>query len=161
HPHHLLPARRQRPADGVREQAGHQVVPRRLQAGEEVRPPTFRLAVAGVLVAAAAALSSGPEEALKAFAGKWVLSDAVLAGRAHKDDFEGMKLSVTGNAYVLDFGPNSDKGTITLDATKTPRWIDLTTQKDGPFKGRTLPGVYKIDCDTLTVCLDSQAKARP
>src|SRR5688572_12589298 len=110
---------------------------------------------------ASAALASETNDALKAFAGKWVLSDAVLAGRDHKDDFDGMKLTVTGKDYVIDFGPNSDKGTITLDAAKSPPWIDLTTRKDGSFKGRTLPGVYKLAGDTLTVCLDSEAKARP
>ena len=49
----------------------------------------------------------------------------------------------------------------TTKPSKSPKWIDVTTRKDGPFKGRTLPGVYKVTDDLLTLCLDSEAKARP
>lgn len=114
-----------------------------------------------VACVATTATPNDKSDALKPIAGKWVLHEATLAGRDHKDDFDGMKLTVTGKDYVIDFGPNSDKGTVTLDAAKSPPWIDLTTRKDGPFKGRMLPGVYKLDGDTLVVCLDSEAKARP
>src|SRR5207249_3368308 len=78
HRRHLLPARRRRPAEGVREQAGHQAVPRHLQAGKEVMPP--RLAAAAVLFAATA-LAADPKEELKLLAGTWVLDEAVLADR--------------------------------------------------------------------------------
>jgi len=120
-----------------------------------------RPALAAALLAAATALAADPKEDLKPFAGSWVLHEAVLAGRDHKDDFAGMRLTVTGDKYVIDFGPNSDKGTLAVDAAKSPPWIDITTRKDGPFKGRTLPGIYKSKDDLLTLCLDSEAKARP
>jgi uncharacterized protein (TIGR03067 family) len=123
--------------------------------------PTLRLAVAGVLVATAAALSADPKEELKLLAGSWVLDEATLAGRDHTDDFAGMKLTITGDTFAIDFGPNSDKGTITLEAAKSPKQIDIATRKDGPFKGRTLPGIYELKDDKLILCCDSEAKARP
>jgi uncharacterized protein (TIGR03067 family) len=121
----------------------------------------LRATVAVMGLASAVALAADPKEALKALEGAWVLDEAVLAGRDHKDDFAGMKLTVTGDQYAIDFGPNSDKGTITVDPAKKPSRIDITTRKDGPFKGRTLPGVYELKGDKLILCCDSQAKDRP
>lgn len=121
-----------------------------------LRPAAFAFAVAG-----ATAIAADPKDELKLFEGAWVLDAAVLAGRDHLDDFAGMKLTVTGDNYALDFGPNSDKGTITLDPSKSPKHIDLTTEPKGPFKGRKLPGVYELKDGKLVVCLDSEAKSRP
>jgi uncharacterized protein (TIGR03067 family) len=121
-------------------------------------PP--RLAAAAVLLAATA-LAADPKDELKLFAGAWVLDEAVLAGRDHKDDFAGMKLTVTADKYVIDFGDNSDKGTLSIDPAKSPKQIDITTRADGPFKGRKLPGVYELKGDKLVLCLDSESKARP
>lgn len=98
---------------------------------------------------------------LKRFEGVWVIEDATLGGRDHKDDFAGMKLTVNGENYVIDFSDNSDKGTIKLDATKSPNQINLTTRKDGPFKGRTLPGIYEFKGDTVVLCLNSEKPDRP
>jgi uncharacterized protein (TIGR03067 family) len=118
-------------------------------------------AAAVVLLVAGAAAAADPAAELKALEGKWAIHAATLAGRDHLDDFAGMTLTVTGEQYAIEFGPNSDRGTLTVDAAKAPKWITVTTRKDGPFKGRTLPGIYKLDGDTLVLCLDSEAKARP
>lgn len=121
----------------------------------------LRVTVALLGFAAGAAVAADPKDELKPLAGVWVLDEAVLAGRDHTDDFPGMKLTVTGAKFVLDLGPNSDTGTITVDVAKSPKHIDLTTRADGPFKGRKLPGVYDLKDGKFVVCLDSQAKARP
>jgi len=121
----------------------------------------FRAAVAVVGFAAAVAVAADPKEELKALEGVWVLDAATLAGRDHLDDFQGFKLTITGEKYTIDLGPNSDHGTLTIDPTKSPKTIDITTRKDGPFKGRTLPGIYQLKDGKLIVCCDSEAKARP
>lgn len=113
------------------------------------------LLLAGVVIAA------DQEAELKLLEGTWVLDDATLGGRDHKEDFKGMKLAVMGTAYTIDFGENSDKGTLTVNGEKNPKWIDITTKKDGPFKGRTLPGVYKLDGGKLVLCLNSEKPDRP
>src|SRR5438445_7382152 len=74
--------------------------------------------------------------------GTWVIDAAALAGRDHIEDFAGMKLLLDGNKYTVDFGKNTDKGTFALDAAKSPRRIDITSVS-GPFKGKTLPGIYE------------------
>lgn len=118
-------------------------------------------AAAVVVLAAGVGLAADPPAAVKELQGAWAIHAATLSGRDHLDDFQGMTLTVTGEKYTIEFGPNSDHGTITVDAAKSPKWIDVTTRKDGPFKGRTLPGIYKLDGGKLVLCLDSEAKARP
>src|SRR5438477_11465554 len=98
------------------------------------------LTVCGLLVTAAAA--AGQDDA-KAMQGTWVVEAARLAGRDHTDDFAGMKLVIDGNRYTVEFGKNTDKGTFTLDPTKTPKRIDIVSA-EGPFKGKTLPGIYEL-----------------
>lgn len=99
---------------------------------------------------------------LKPFQGQWVLSAATLGGRDHKEDFKGLTLTIDGDKYTVVVGPNTDKGTITLDATKSPKHITLaSSEKAGPFKGRTMPGIYDLKGDKLTVCLNSEKDDRP
>jgi uncharacterized protein (TIGR03067 family) len=116
------------------------------------------LLVAPLCVCAAAA---EPEGDLKALQGTWVIGRATLAGRDHTDDFKGMKLTVGGEKYSVGFGAVNDNGTLKLDAAKQPPHIDLTTRPDGPFKGRTLPGIYELKGDTIVLCLNSEKPDRP
>ena len=121
----------------------------------------MRSAFAFVLLTASAALTTEPDSELKAFQGVWIIAEAKLAGRDHLDDFMGMKLTVTDDKYTIDFKENSDKGTLKVDATQKPKQIDLTTSKTGPFKGRTLPGIYEFKDDTVVLCLNSEKPDRP
>jgi len=117
--------------------------------------------VAASLLLASTAVAAEPEGDLKAFQGKWVIAEATLAGRDHIDDFKGMKLTITGDKYEIDFAENSDRGTIKLDTAKKPKQIDLTTGAKGPFKGRNLPGIYELKDDTVVLCLNSEKPDRP
>jgi uncharacterized protein (TIGR03067 family) len=45
-----------------------------------------------------------------------------------------------------------------VDAAKGT--IDFTPD-DGPAKGKTLPGIFKIEGDKLTICFTSAGNARP
>lgn len=126
-----------------------------------VRVPFAALALVLCLAAHVAADDTKNEADLKALQGAWVIDDAKLGGRDHKDDFAGMKLTITGDAYVIDFADNSDKGAIVIDPTKKPKHIDLTTRKDGPFKGRTLTGLYELKGATVVLCLNSEKPDRP
>ncbi len=106
--------------------------------------------------------AADPPADVKPFQGKWVLSAATLGGRDHLDDFKGLTLTVDGDKYTVVVGPNTDKGTITLDATVSPKHITLaSSEKNGPFKGRTMPGIYEFKDDKLTVCLNSEKDDRP
>lgn len=121
-----------------------------------------RIAFVVMLMAAPALPAAEPDGELKAFQGKWVLESATLAGRDHLDDFKGLTLTIDGDKYTVTVGTNTDKGTITLDAAKSPKWITLaSSEKAGPFKGRTMPGLYEFKDGKLTVCLNSETDDRP
>ncbi|MCI0703040.1 MAG: TIGR03067 domain-containing protein [Planctomycetia bacterium] len=122
---------------------------------------TLRTALLALFLLSSVALSAEPDTDLKSFEGVWLLEDAILAARDHKEDFKGMKLTITGDKYVIDFGDNSDKGTLKIDSSKKPKQIDITTRKDGPFKGRTLPGIYEFKGDLVVLCLNSEKPDRP
>lgn len=102
------------------------------------------------------------EDDTKSLQGTWLIESATLAGRDHTEDFAGMKLVLDGDKYTVDFGKNTDKGTFRIDTTKKPRHIDIKSV-EGPFKGKTLPGIYELKGDVLVLCLnaDGDAKLRP
>jgi uncharacterized protein (TIGR03067 family) len=110
------------------------------------------------LLLTTAAFAAEPEGDAKAIQGSWAITDAQLAGRDHTDDFAGMKLTITGDRYTVDFGKNTDKGTLTLDPKASPKRIDITSA-EGPFKGKTLPGIYDLKGDTLVICVEADGKA--
>lgn len=115
-----------------------------------------------ILLLTCSAPAAEPAADLKPFQGKWVLAAATLGGRDHLDDFQGLTLTVDGDKYTVTVGPNTDKGTITLDAAKSPKQITLaSSEKAGPFKGRTMPGLYEFKDGQLTVCLNSETDDRP
>ena len=114
-----------------------------------------------VLLIAATTLAADKPEELKALEGTWILDAATLDGRAHGADFEGMKLTLKGGEYTIEFAENSDRGTFTIDPAKSPKWIDIKTGAKGPFKGLTLPGIYKLDGEKLVLCCHADGKVRP
>jgi uncharacterized protein (TIGR03067 family) len=83
--------------------------------------------------------------------GTWLLETEEEAGGVRHA--EGKKIAVTFAAegkgkVVYGIGDREDREfTFQLDATRKPKEITLT----GP--GETLNGIYKLDGDTLTVCL--------
>ena len=121
----------------------------------------LRIASAACLFLASVALAAEPEGDLKALQGTWSITDAMLAGRDHIDDFKEMKLKVNGDKYEVGFGMVWEKGTVKLDPTKKPKQIDLTTDKKGAFKGHTLPGIYELKDDTIVLCLEAEKTDRP
>jgi uncharacterized protein (TIGR03067 family) len=122
----------------------------------------FRFCSGAVVVfVASVALGAEPEGDLKALQGAWVIEEATLAGRDHKADFKGMKLTVTGEKYTVTINDITQNGTIKLDSTKTPKQIDLSTNQGLPFKGRNLPGVYELKGETVVLCLNAEMPERP
>jgi uncharacterized protein (TIGR03067 family) len=118
-------------------------------------------ALCGLLLLAATVAAADTDAELKSLEGKWVIAGAQLGGRDHLDDFAGMKLTLKGNQFTIEFAENSDRGTIIVDPTKSPKWIDIKTKPKGPFFGRTLLGIYKLEKDRLILCCEADGKTRP
>lgn len=105
--------------------------------------------------------AAGDNAELKALEGEWVIEAARLGGRDHLDDFSGMKLLLKGDQFTIEFAENSDKGSFSIEAAKSPKWITIKTGKKGPFFGRTLQGIYKFDKEKLVICCEVDGKTRP
>ena len=58
-------------------------------------------------------------------------------------------------------GGNTDRGTCKVDATTSPKTVDITTGADGPSKGRVILAIYELNGNTLKVCYDLEGKDRP
>lgn len=118
-------------------------------------------ALGASLLFLSASFAADADAELKALEGTWTIDAAMLAGRDHLDDFKGMKLILAKNDFTIEFAENSDKGTFTINAEKSPKWIDIKTGAKGPFFGRMLPGLYKMEGEKLILCVDSDGKVRP
>jgi uncharacterized protein (TIGR03067 family) len=116
------------------------------------------------LVLASSALTHGGEPAEKEFKllqGTWKLESAVsVYGPVPEKDLPNLAIAFDGNKliYKVD-GKLLRAGTAKLDPSKSPKSIDFTVT-EGDDKG-LLVGIYKLDADKLTICLEFGGKKRP
>ena len=118
------------------------------------------LVTAGGIGLLSAAQKEGADKTeLEKFQGKWVPVSTTIDGKAlDEDEIKHRSLVFKGEKMTLLY-KDKERGTASLkiDPSKSPAQID-TTGEDGPRKGETLKGIYKIDGDTLTICV---GKDRP
>jgi uncharacterized protein (TIGR03067 family) len=104
--------------------------------------------------------ASAKEDAKK-LQGSWKPVKAELGGKPYPEGvLKMMKLDLTDGKYTVTIGQLRDEGTVKLDATKTPRTMDIVGTK-GPNQGKTIPAIYELTDNTLRVCYDLSSKARP
>jgi uncharacterized protein (TIGR03067 family) len=118
--------------------------------------------VAGLfLVATGPAAKEGSSDKDK-LQGSWgLVSVEVNKQPLTMDQLKAARLVVEGDRYSFTLGKTHLELTYKLDATKTPRRIDLTVLA-GPQKGKTFHGIYKLRGDTYTVCRPIEPdKGRP
>jgi len=107
---------------------------------------------------------TSPEKELQKFQGNWVVVAMEKDGKPLPLP-QGQKFTVTfqEGGYVLPGGAGftgSTKGTFRVDPTGRPPTIDLVPA-DGSHKGKTFPGIYALEGDTLKACYDTTGKERP
>jgi uncharacterized protein (TIGR03067 family) len=95
-----------------------------------------------------------------AMQGEWACESMTRDGVAlPDDDAQALFRSVKGDAYVVSrFRTKAGSGTFALDASKSPRQIDIIP--DGPKKV-VIKGIYKIEKDVLTICHAAPGGKRP
>lgn len=96
---------------------------------------------------------------IDAFQGKWAI--ASIGDQQIPAEAEAF-LVFKGDKYEQWTGANVDeRGSIKLDTTKKPMWIDLIIT-EGQSAGTTQPGVYEITGDTMSLTLANPGEtARP
>ena len=108
------------------------------------------------LVAPSGNAAPGPKDEkadLKKFEGNWIFASWDSNGQSLPQEFlDSCKWSVKGDKYTFEQGENKEEGSIKIDPSKKPATIDLDITS-GNDKGKAQPGIYKIDGETITVCL--------
>lgn len=115
-------------------------------------------------LAAGAALAdddAGKKDML-ALEGEWVMVSGEQNGKKVDDETAKSARRVTRDGMTtLSFaGTVAFKAKISVDTSKKPKTIDYLVT-DGPSKGKTVPGIYELDGDTVKYCFAQPDNERP
>jgi uncharacterized protein (TIGR03067 family) len=72
----------------------------------------------------------------------------------------GAKIIVEGDQFTTSGMGAAYKGTMTIDATKTPKTLDMAFT-EGPERGNTSLAIYEVNGDSWKICLGLTGKERP
>ena len=108
-------------------------------------------------VSTAGGTEGGSDE--ERLAGRWVMASLMINGEnAPEEQVVSARLRVEGNRYTPQFEGKDISETFKIDADTKPRSIDFT-YTDGPRKGETVKGIYKLEGDRYTMCRPLLAEA--
>jgi uncharacterized protein (TIGR03067 family) len=114
-----------------------------------------------LILSAASAWGRDNKEDQKVLEGTWQPVSGEQAGEKFPDELlKTIKLVITDGKYNVTVGKQADKGTITLDAGKKPKEMDLMGT-EGPNKDKKILAIYEVTDDTLKVCYNLEGKERP
>ena len=96
------------------------------------------------------------------FKGDWKTLSVKQGGQAAPDELtKMMTFNFDGKKYLQKVGDMTEEGEYTLDATQTPKTIDLDI-KTGNDQGKKQLGIYKIEDTKLTLIFAAaDSKDRP
>jgi uncharacterized protein (TIGR03067 family) len=113
-----------------------------------------------VFILAAAEGADQSKSDLERMQGDWAAETMVRDGQTFPDeDAQAYFRTVKGDTYtIFRFNKVAGKGTMKIDATKTPKTIDFTPD-GGKIPG--LAGIYSLEGDVLKLCTGLPGKERP
>jgi uncharacterized protein (TIGR03067 family) len=116
--------------------------------------------LAAIGLSAAGLAFAGDASDQKKFQGAWqrvsIIDDGKMVEGAEKGS-----VVFSGSEYTLKDGDTvKSKGTYKLDESKSPKEFDVMPGA-GPYKGKTLKGIYKFDGDQLIYCIAGPDLDRP
>lgn len=98
-----------------------------------------------------------PVPDMRTHEGIWKPVAAVLGGvRLRRSDLKAVTLKVDGERYevTVDGEEESDRGTVTLDTSTSPKRMTIKST-DGPNRGKTFLAIYEMkDAVSMRVCYD-------
>jgi uncharacterized protein (TIGR03067 family) len=118
-----------------------------IMAGLALYTVTLESSTAGVTVDVVAPTGSD----VRRIQGTWLAISVEHNGQvAPNREVEGVTMTFGGDKVkVIGFKGihEEEEGTFQLGSTQRPKWLDLTLAK------RRMPGIYKLDADSLTICV--------
>ncbi len=114
------------------------------------------LVIALAIVVAAPAAKTAPKKDPPSIVGEWIPESAIIGGKPDPPP-AGSKFTFTkdGKAFMQEKDEKPDEMNYSIDAKSDPKGIDLkeTRKAMGGVAGIAMRGIYKIEGDTLTICL--------
>jgi uncharacterized protein (TIGR03067 family) len=107
------------------------------------------LVLALAVVVAAPATKDPPKKEPPSLVGVWIGETGIKGGKPSPPEDASMEFSKDGTLVFKEKGKEIP-GSYKLDAKASPAQLDLTLSAGG--QNISLPGIYKIDADTLTIC---------
>jgi uncharacterized protein (TIGR03067 family) len=99
--------------------------------------------------------------AIESLQGTWDIVALEVDGKTMPESgFHGSRIVVEGNTFTTISMGATYGGSLTVDAAKNPKTLDLSF-KAGPEKGNTSLAIYELDGDGWTLCLTVTGKTRP
>jgi uncharacterized protein (TIGR03067 family) len=113
----------------------------------------------------AVATSAGAQDAGKEMArleGEWSMVSGEANGVSMPEATvkSGKRVAKEGETTIYMSGRVYFKARFTIDPAKEPKSIDYV-MTEGPTKGKTHRGIYKLDGDTVRFCFAAPGKDRP
>ena len=134
--------------------------------GEQVRTAGFRLADAQSAVARKAGFASWPQlsrhvETLCALEGTWSFERLVVAGNTlPATAFTASRILIDGDRFRTESPEAIYEGVFNVNVEEVPHAIDIEFV-EGPESGNTNHGIFRLDGDTLEICMDIGGGPRP
>jgi len=112
-----------------------------------------------VLAASTLALALAQPADLKRLEGRYkVIIMEKATGPAPKEVIENLSFIFKGNKLTVKLANEEEKNAqFKLDPEKVPPAIDIFPL-DGDYKGKTFPGIYKIDKDEVTIVMTEKGE---
>lgn len=119
------------------------------------------LLAATVIVVSSLAANGRADDAADLKDTVWKATEGTNAGAPFsKDDLDSITLLLTDGNYQIKYMGKDEGGTYKIDATKTPKTMDITAV-EGANKGKTVLAIYDLAGDVLKVCYDPKGGPRP
>ncbi len=112
------------------------------------------LLVSAVLFSTSADQQVDSKQELKLLEGTWQVLTLEVDGKPQPPEKSPKEFVITDNK-LTGIGPEM---TMMLDATKKPKWVDLTFKKKD--KDYPIKAIYELEGDNLKICMPLAAKGK-